>query len=133
MLVQLKTEVGKLHGLLAAPEPGLVSWNVMVGRQWKIIAELWEGEGREIVITSPTERSQSPSPMERATEAAQQASNSRLKQENNKVWFELFKVALGGLTTALKLDGLYDENRVVSEAVDIANAAQTAVLRQLRG
>ena len=42
ILARLKLEVDKLHALLADPQPGLITWNEMVGRQWKAIAELWE-------------------------------------------------------------------------------------------
>lgn len=41
LLEKLKLSVDQLHGLLDAPEPGLFTWNLMVGKKWKEIADLW--------------------------------------------------------------------------------------------
>lgn len=40
----LKRDVDRLHALLADPQMGLMTWNMMVGETWKRIAAAWTKE-----------------------------------------------------------------------------------------
>ena len=42
MFRQLREHVDKLHVLLKDPQRGLLTWNTLVGKEWKAIVELWE-------------------------------------------------------------------------------------------
>jgi hypothetical protein len=38
---ELRSHVARLHDLLSDPQVGLGSWSVMMGEEWKWIAEAW--------------------------------------------------------------------------------------------
>lgn len=43
-LDKLHEHVGKLDALLRDREPGLSTWSIFVGEEWKAIAEMWNPE-----------------------------------------------------------------------------------------
>jgi hypothetical protein len=44
---KLRDHVNNLASLLIAPEPGLHTWCLFVGQEWKAIAEMWKDQPLE--------------------------------------------------------------------------------------
>lgn len=40
-VADLRLHVGRLYGLLSEPQLGLSSWSVMMGQEWRWIADAW--------------------------------------------------------------------------------------------